>query len=188
MAKLVSKTYGDALFETAIESGRLDEYFQEAEVVGEVLRTNEDFIRLMNHPKVSKEEKLSVLESCFSEKISRELLGIMRLTVMKDRFSEIDSILQTFLAQVKEYKNIGRAKVVAAMELSDKQKEQVRQKLLDTTKYVEFEIDYEVDPSLIGGMVIRIGDRVVDSSIRTKLHGLSRDLSKIQLKAGECAP
>ena len=47
---------------------------------------------------------------------------------------------------------------------------------------------YEVDAALIGGMVIRIGDRVVDSSVRTKLCDLTRELSKIQLKAGECAP
>ena len=46
----------------------------------------------------------------------------------------------------------------------------------------------EVDAGLIGGMVIRIGDRVVDNSIRTKLYNLTRDLSKIQLKVGECAP
>ena len=47
---------------------------------------------------------------------------------------------------------------------------------------------YEVDAAIIGGMVIRIKDRVVDSSIRTKIYGLSRELSKIQLKVGECAP
>ena len=47
---------------------------------------------------------------------------------------------------------------------------------------------YDVDAALIGGMVIRIKDRVVDSSIQTKLYDLTRELSKIQLKVGECAP
>ena len=47
---------------------------------------------------------------------------------------------------------------------------------------------YEVDSAIIGGMTIRIGDRVVDSTVRTKLYDLTRELSKIQLKAGECAP
>ena len=58
-------------------------------------------------------------------------------------------------------------------------------RLLKTTKYVEFEMHYKVDAALIGGMEIRIGDRVVDSSIRTKLQNLTRELSKIQLKVGE---
>ena len=60
--------------------------------------------------------------------------------------------------------------------------------MIQTTKYVEFEMHYDVDTALIGGMVIRIKDRVVDSSIKTKLYDLSRELSKIQLKVGECAP
>jgi F-type H+-transporting ATPase subunit delta len=54
-------------------------------------------------------------------------------------------------------------------------------RLLATTGYVDFEIDYIVDESLIGGMVIRIGDRVVDSSIKTKLDEFAKDLKKIQL-------
>jgi F-type H+-transporting ATPase subunit delta len=57
----------------------------------------------------------------------------------------------------------------------------VLSRLLATTGYVDFEIDYIVDESLIGGMVIRIGDRVVDSSIKTKLDEFAKDLKKIQL-------
>jgi F-type H+-transporting ATPase subunit delta len=72
--------------------------------------------------------------------------------------------------------------------LSDAQKAAVEKRLLETTKYVEFEIHYRVDAAVIGGMVIRIGDRVVDSTIKTKLHDLTRELTKIQLKVGECAP
>ena len=61
------------------------------------------------------------------------------------------------------------------------QKEAVKKKLLDTTDYVSMEMNYGIDESLIGGMVIRIGDRVVDSSIKTKLEGLKRELVSIQL-------
>ena len=77
--------------------------------------------------------------------------------------------------------------IINSTELSDAQKAAVEKRLLETTKYVKFEMHYDVDSELIGGMVIRIGDRVVDSSVRTKLYDLTRELSKIQLKAGECA-
>jgi len=60
-------------------------------------------------------------------------------------------------------------------------KEKILKRLLETTDYQEFEIHYSVDESLIGGMVIRIGDRVVDSSIKHKLLELSRQLQKIDL-------
>ena len=86
-----------------------------------------------------------------------------------------------FIAQVKEYKKIGTADVTSAVELSSAQKTQVKEKLLATTRYVEFEMNYNVDPSLIGGMIIRIGDRVVDSSIKTQLYELKKELLNVQL-------
>ena len=72
-----------------------------------------------------------------------------------------------------EYKKIGIAYVSSAVELSDKQREAVLNKLLTTTSYKEFQMHYSIDESLIGGMVIRIGDRVVDSSVKTKLDQMS---------------
>jgi F-type H+-transporting ATPase subunit delta len=74
------------------------------------------------------------------------------------------------------------------MELSAEKKEEIVKKLEETTDYVSFEMHYKVQPELIGGMVVRIGDRVVDSSIRTKIEHLSREMQKIQLKVGESTP
>ena len=67
------------------------------------------------------------------------------------------------------------------MPLGQEQKKKIEQKLLDTTKFKEVEMHYEVEESLIGGMKIRIGDRVVDSSIETKLSQLTKQLMKVQL-------
>ena len=117
-----------------------------------------------------------------------ELTGLMHMLAEKGHYPEIDEVLNYFLDCVKEHKNIGIAYVSTAVELSDAQKKAVEKRLLETTKYVEFEMHYSVDTDLIGGMVIRIGDRVVDSSIKTKLNDLTRELSNIQLKVGECAP
>ena len=187
MAKLVSKTYGDALFEVALESGKLDMYWEEARAVGAAMDENPELFKLMRHPKIGKEEKTGIIERIFSNKVSGELVGLLRMIVEKDHFEEVDSVLQHFDGRVKEYKNIGTAYVTTALALSDGQKAAVEKRLLETTKYVKFEMHYAVDAALIGGMVIRIGDRVVDSSVRTKLYDLTRELSKIQLKAGECA-
>lgn len=188
MAKLVENTYGDALFELAIESGQPDVMLEEVRAVSQAIAENGDMARLMNHPKIVKEEKIQIIEDIFAGKISSELVGLMRMLVEKDHYKEMESVFAYFIGKVKEYKNIGTAYVTSAVELSEEQKEATRKRLLETTKYVEFEMHYNVDADLIGGMVIRIGDRVVDSSIKTKLYGLTRELSKIQLKVGECAP
>ena len=185
MAKLVSKTYGDALFELALEENKIDSLQQEVEVVLVALADNQDLTKLMNHPNVSKEEKVEVIENIFTGRVSEELTGLMHMLTEKGRYAEIDDVLEYFLNRVKEHKNIGTAYVSTALELTDVQKKAVEKRLLETTKYVEFEMHYSVDTELIGGMVIRIGDRVVDSSIKTKLYDLTRELSNIQLKVGE---
>lgn len=179
MAKLVSKTYGDALFAVAKEEGRVDEFYEVANVVAEILRTNTEFTRLMNHPEINKTEKLKILEDTFSENVPQEFVGLMRLMVEKNRASDFLSVFEYFSDLVKEEKKIGKADVTTAMELTQEQKEKVEKKLLETTKYESFEMCYRVDETLIGGMVIRVGDRVVDSSIKTKLYDLSRQLKNI---------
>ena len=64
------------------------------------------------------------------------------------------------------------------MPVTEEQKQQIEKKLLSTTDYTAFEMDYQTDPSLIGGIIIRIGDRVVDGSVRTKLERMARSLSE----------
>lgn len=179
MAKLVSKTYGDALFAVAMEEDRLDEFFEAALSMTEILRTNEEFSKLMSHPKIIKEDKVSIVEETFGTRLPKEMTGLMTLMVEKGRADELLAVFDYFVDLVKEEKKIGQAHVTTAVELSAPQKEKIEKKLLDTTKYETFEMSYQVDEALIGGMVIRIGDRVVDSSIKTKLYDLSRELRKI---------
>ena len=181
MAKLISKTYGDALFELAVEKDKVDVLLEEIEQLKEVLSENEDFGSLMNHPKIIKEEKIQVAKDVFSGRISDELLGFLTIIITKDRYRDIDAILDYFIAEVKRYKGIGIATVTTAVPLKEEQCKKIEQKLLDTTQFTKMEMHYQLDESLIGGMVVRIGDRVVDSSIKTKLSELQKELLKVQL-------
>lgn len=182
MAKLVEKTYGDALMELSVESGNMDELFEEAKAVKKILEDNTELVQLLNHPKVGKEEKIKVIENVFKGKITDDMLGFILLIIKKDRQRELIRILEYFTDQVKEYKKIGMATVVSAVELSDRQKESLAGKLIDTTSYESFEIEYSIDKSLIGGMIIRVGDKVIDSTIKNKIEKMSRELYKIRLE------
>ena len=181
MAKLISKTYGDALFELAVEESKVDVLLEEIQQLQEILKKNSDFGKLMAHPKIIKEEKLQVAENVFKGRISDELMGFLLIIISKDRYQEIDEILEYFVTEVKKYKGIGVATVTTAVPLKEEQCKKIEQKLLDTTDYKKMEMHYQVDAALIGGMVIRIGDRVVDSSIKTKLQNMKKSLTKIQL-------
>ena len=181
MAKLVSKTYGEALFETAMEGHSEKELLAEIQAVSGILKDNPELDKLMMHPGVPKQEKVRIIEQIFKGRVSDELTGFLKVVVDKERYKDLGAIFQYFIDKVKEISGIGIAYVTTATELSDAQKESVRARLLATTSYRTMEMHYRTDTSLIGGMVIRIGDRVVDSSIRTKLNDLTKQLLQIQL-------
>ena len=181
MAKLASATYGEALFSLALEEGKVDEMSEQVKALEEILKVNPEFTALMNNPKVTKEEKQDIIKQVFEGRADAELTGFLSLLLRKDRYSELEAILKDFSARVREHKGIGVAYVSSAMELTGAQKKEIEAKLLSTTKYRSMEMNYSVDRELIGGLVIRLGDRVVDNSIRTKLKGLERELLKIQI-------
>ena len=89
MAKLVSNVYGDALFELAVESGKVDDFLNEAEAVIEVLETNDGFSQMMNHPKINKEEKLQIIDNVFKGKVSDEMVGLLRQLEEKDHSKDL---------------------------------------------------------------------------------------------------
>lgn len=180
MAKLVS-AYGDALFDVAIEQNAVDSLFEEAKAVCTALGDNRDLMEFLNHPKIDKNEKIKTVENIFNRFVSKEMTGFLVTVVNKDRCKELLNILEYFMDKIREYKRIGKAYVTTPMELSDASKAKVKKRLLETTDYKEFDMIYAVDESLIGGMVIRIGDKVVDSSIKTRLSDLSRQLNKIDI-------
>lgn len=177
MAKQVDITYGNALFELALEEGKLDSLYDEAATLISILKENEELIKLLSHPQVSKDEKKNIVTKTFDGRVSDELTGLIAMVVEKGHVSQLIAILTYFVKQVKKEKNIGVATVASAVELSETQKKAIEQRLIETTAYETMEIEYSVDKSLIGGLVIRIEDRVVDSSIKTKLENMSRALA-----------
>ncbi len=124
-----------------------------------------------------------MVEDVFKGRVSDALTGFLRIVVAKGRYRELPGIFAYFIARVKEYKKIGVAVVTSAVPLTGAQKQRIEKRLLDTTQYKTMEIDYRVDASKIGGLMIRIGDRVVDSTVSSKLSALTASLMKISLES-----
>lgn len=182
MAKLVAGTYGDALFELAVEENLTDSLTEEILMVQTVLKENSDLEKILNHPEIPKQKKIQVIEDVFKGRISDALTGFLRIVVTKGRYKNLPDIFAYFIARVKEYKKIGVAEVISAVPLNENQKKKIEKRLLETTRYETMEIDYKVDESKIGGLMIRIGDRVVDSTLRSRLDRLTGGLMKISLE------
>ena len=169
MAKQVRTVYGNALFEAARDAGRLTSVREEAETILEAFRLEPDFLRILCHPEILPEEKEGMLNAVFGENADPLILAIMEALLDKKHGGEIPKVLHAFVGLALEEEKIGVAEVTSAVELSDADKDKVRTKLLDTTAYETMRVSFVVDPSLIGGMIIKLKDKVVDSSVKTKL-------------------
>ena len=169
------------MFDLAVENGSIDALADQVKTAELAFSDNPEFLELLTHPKITKEEKLSVVEAVFKGRVDDAVTGLLTVIVDKGRCSEIPSVFALFLEKVREYRKIGVASVVSATELTPEQKKRIEEKLLSQTKYESFEMQYDTDASLIGGMVIRIGDRVVDPSIRTKMDNMAKNLRKVSL-------
>lgn len=182
MAKLIEKVYGESLFELAVEEGKTGTLLEEVQTVKQVLADNPELAKLMQHPGIPENEKEKVLENVWGGRVSREVTGLMLLLLKKEHYRQLPLVLDYFLEKVREKEKIGTAYVKTAAPLTENQKEKVERRLLETTSYKSFRIHFDVDEALIGGMVIRIGDRVLDNSIKTRLENLSRQLYQIKLQ------
>lgn len=178
MAKQVNSTYGDALFQLAVEENQVDSILEELIGMIQVLNENEEMIRLLTHPDVKKEDKIKFVTDVFTGKVSDAVMGTMLIIVKNDRSKDMQAILEYVIARIKAYKKIGTAYVSSAIELTEEQKAKIEKRLTETTDYLSMEIIYKIDASLIGGVVIRIEDRVLDSSVKRQLERMSSALSQ----------
>jgi F-type H+-transporting ATPase subunit delta len=176
MAELIEKTYGQALFDLSLEEDKINAYADEMQIIKNAIAENPDLLVLLNHPQISRENKIEVMKNCLDGRASDSVTGFFVTVIQAGRQQYIPGMIDYFLDAVRKYQHIGVADVTSACALSDAQKAAVEKRLLETTDNVAYKIRYQVDPELIGGMVIRIGDKVADNSIRTRLNTLTKAL------------
>lgn len=177
MAKLVSKVYGDAYVSVVSEKNNLIDALEEIKLLKNILLENGEIIELLDSPKLDDEEKTAFIKGIFENHISVDSLGFLLTVIEKKRQAELLSIVDYVIDCIKELLLIGKATITTALELDDAKKERIVEELLKTSHYKSLEVEYVVDNSIIGGIVIRIGDRVVDSSVKTRIDKMRKMLS-----------
>ena len=181
MAKLIDQTYGDAFFELSLEEDKVDEYADEIRALKTLLEMEPHFMELLNHPRISQQEKITMLEECFDGRVSDEVSHFLKVIVEARRQNMLIAIFDHYLKRVRKYNHIGKAYVVTAVELTEDQKADIEKRLIETTDNTSYEIEFIIEPRVLGGMRIRIDDVVVDGTIIHHLHTMTRKLENIQL-------
>ena len=168
--------YGRALFEIAKEEGWLGGAEVEVRHIREAIGENPEIIRLPALPSLSETEKLAALETLFPGRISPEMMGFLAAVVKNGKWEALDAILGSFENCVREHEQIAEVSVTTAVALTEAQQERIRNRLLALTRYRKLAIVYSADASLIGGIIVQIGDRRADASVRTRLEALTGSL------------
>lgn len=184
MARAIEKIYAKAYFEAVTESGHLTESSENTEFISYLLDNSEDFSSLLTNPSISSSEKLSLLRELF-QKGGKQLLSeteaLVSLLLKKGRISYLREVLSSFNGLFKEARGLKDVYITSAFPLSSSDREKIEAHLNKTVNAKTLLCHYAVDSSLIGGISIRIGDKVVDGSLKMRLKNLTDLLHKVQL-------
>jgi F-type H+-transporting ATPase subunit delta len=178
MAKLVAKTYSDALFEVGLEKESLETLLEEFSFIEKTFLEYPDFLELFKTPRISIEERKETIEKIFGGKISNEMLNFLKIILDKRRASEIFEIKNEFQVAVHKHNNILEATVVSAVAITEEQSNKIIKSMSAVTGS-DILIKNKVDETLLGGLVIYIGDKVIDGSVKKKLSDLKEELAQI---------
>lgn len=175
MEKLISKRYAVALFELAKEIDKIDLFNSQIEIIFNSMKVDKEFLSVLNHPRISGSEKFNLFKNIYKDGISDEILGLISIVINKNRETEILEIFETFLNLVREFKGITTAFIYSAKELSEKQISDIKMKLSENLNK-EVIIEVNIQPDLIGGMLINIDGKVIDNSIKKGLEDIKKSL------------
>ena len=171
------------MFSLALENDKLDTIWEEVRMIRQILSENPTFVKTICHPEITKQDQIKLLDDAFKGKVSDEVMGFFHVLADKKRLKELDAVLEYFDRSAKEYKKIGVVYVTVPMELTKAQQDKIRERILEVSSYETLEMHVETDASPLGGMVIRIGDEILDNSIRSKMEHMARKINQIKLSS-----
>ncbi|MFZ5652522.1 MAG: F0F1 ATP synthase subunit delta [Bacillota bacterium] len=174
----VGGRYAEALYQIAVRDNAVDTIEKELSSVEALIRESRDLQKVLYHPRITTDEKKSLLSELLSGKVSGVTMEFLKLLVDRQREQFLSDIVSYFVSLANKARNITEAVVTSAVEMTSDEKQSLAE-ILNKITGQKVETSYSVDPSLIGGVVVRIGDRVIDGSIRTRLATLREHLRQI---------
>lgn len=173
---IIADRYADALVKLAQE-GKLtfEKINSDLNSVKEILTKSTDLKEFLINPIVSIDSKKEVLDKVFANEINTLIINFLKIMVDKNRFETFDEVINSYNKYLDEINNISRIEVTSAIEMSKDSQNRLKEKLESRLKK-NVVLDLNINPDIIAGLVIKIGDNVVDMSIKHKLQDLSTNI------------
>jgi len=170
--------YVKSLLGLAIEKGALDAVHSDMVMFSKIVDENRAFALMLRNPIIKHDKKRDVLEKLFKGKVHSLTMSIFDIITKKNREPLLPSIAKEFHNAYNEYKGVGKATVVTATPLDARLRAEFEQMVKGLSEKKQVELIESVDPDMIGGFVLNIGDRQIDASIKNKLKALQVKFSQ----------
>jgi F-type H+-transporting ATPase subunit delta len=176
----VAGRYASALFDLAREQRAIDAVSADLDRFDALLRESADLQRLVKSPVFTAEEQERAVQAILERTGIGGFAGnFIRLVASNRRLFALPDMIRGFRALVAEHKGIVRAQVTLAEQPSDRVVSDITSALRDVAK-AEVDLEIRIDPSLIGGLVVKMGSRMVDASLRTKLNSIRLAMKEVR--------
>jgi F-type H+-transporting ATPase subunit delta len=173
----VSYRYAKSLLDLALEKGQLEQVREDMQLVASVIRESRDLLLMLKSPVIKTDKKQEILKAVFGGKIGVITTAFIDIITVKRRESELAIIAESFLNQYKTHKQILTAVITTATGLDKSLRDKVMEIVKGATQS-EVELQEKVDKGLIGGFILRVGDKQVDASIIRQIKNLDRTFSE----------
>lgn len=174
----IADPYAQALMSLAQDQNLEDRFGEDAQGLLNLLNESADLRRFLENPLMEDATKKGVLDQ-ISGDLNPLFANFLKLLVDKGRIGFVTPILKRYRDLLRQLRKTVLAEVTAAVELSDAQKEQIRQKVTTMTGAQQIDLEVTLDPELLGGVIIKVGSQVVDASLRGQLRRLSMQLNSV---------
>lgn len=172
---IVAKRYAVALFQLAKEQNTIDQIENELLVVKEVFTTNKDLIDVLNHPKVTIKAKKSIVKESFAS-LSKQVVNTLFLLVDRHRVDIVTDVVDYFVQNANKARGTEDAIVYSVRPLTENELSSISTSFAKKVGKTSLRLQNVVDKKLLGGVKLRIGNRIYDGSVSGKLERLERQL------------
>ncbi|GAE27236.1 ATP synthase delta chain [Halalkalibacter wakoensis JCM 9140] len=172
----VAKRYASALFQLAKEKHDLKKVNEELQSVKTVVETTPELVQFLNHPKITVKQKQALVQESFKG-LSDISVNALLLLIDRKRTDIIVPMVNKYKELAYEEQDMAEALVYSTKPLSEKEQNHIAKVFAKRAKKSKLEVINIVDPKLIGGIKIRIGDRIYDGTVKAQLDKLERNLT-----------
>ena len=172
----IADPYAQALMSLAQEQNLQDQFGEDAKAILDVMVSSNELTQFLANPLIDEAAKKNVLQQIATDQHPL-FISFLKLIVDKGRIGFLETILKQYQELLRKLRKTVLAEVTAAVELTDDQKNSIRGKVAAMTQAEQVELDVSLDPTLLGGVIIKVGSQIVDASLRGQLRRLSMQLS-----------